>query len=179
MAKVLKPTCMNRAFPTGSVECIACLDLRAIKSEASNAPSSSLEGWSVPSLFTSWLLPRQSHVSFSPGAGSGRPNLMVLPVVPRQMKHNPGMLERILERPSVENSLASGGSRKASLASDLPIAEEPKARVNGSSQTLYLRSAFLDVRLQDSPTGSEVQHCSCQTWDSRPLSLCVKFQRNG
>ena len=87
---------------------------------------------------------------------------MVLPVVPRQMKHNPGMLERILERPSVENSLASGGSRKASLASDLPIAEEPKARVNGSSQTHYLRSAFLDVRLQDSPTGSEVQHRSCQ-----------------
>ncbi len=130
--------------------------------QASNAPSSSLEGWSVPSLFTSWLLPRQSHVSFSPGAGSGRPNLMVLPLVPRQMKHNPGMLERILERPSVENSLTSGGSRKASLASDLPIAEEPKARVNGSSQTLYLRSAFLDVRLQDSPTGSEVQQRSCQ-----------------
>ena len=76
--------------------------------------------------------------------------------------HNPGMLERILERPSVENSSASGCSRKASPASDLPLADEPKPQVNGSSQTRYLRSAFLDVRLQDSPSGSEVHHSSSE-----------------
>lgn len=75
------------------------------------------------------------------------------------MKNNPGMLERILERPSVEvsSASASGSSRKASLSSDLPVAEEPKAHLNGSSQTRYLQSAFLDIRLQDSPTNSEVQ----------------------
>ena len=82
-----------------------------------------------------------------------------------QMKDNPGMLERILERPSVENSSASAsdGSRKASLTSDLPLAEEPKAHLNGPSQTRILRSAFFDVRLQDSPTGSEVRLRSSPT----------------
>ncbi|CAK0783808.1 hypothetical protein CVIRNUC_007008 [Coccomyxa viridis] len=72
------------------------------------------------------------------------------------MKNNLGMLERILERPSVENSSASASdtSRTASLASDLKPEERPKPQVNGSSQTRYLRSAFLDVRLQESPTNS-------------------------
>ena len=88
------------------------------------------------------------------------------------MKHNPGMLERILERPSVEISSASSCSRKASLASDLPVADEPKPQVNGSSQTRYLRSAFLDVRVQDSPSGSEVQLSSYRNFRQHNFPHC-------
>ncbi len=69
----------------------------------------------------------------------------------------------------MEISSASSCSRRASLASDLPVADEPKPQVNGSSQTRYLRSAFLDVRLQDSPSGSEVHHSSSRNMGQRLL----------
>ena len=92
----------------------------------------------------------------------------------KQMKNNLGMLERILERPSVENSSASASdtSRTASLASDLKPEERPKPQVNGSSQTRYLRSAFLDVRLQESPTNSGVRCLSVPCIDAAPYTFC-------